>query len=71
MSATAIRDPQVQVRHERRPCALPGTLTLAELLTRAHEAVHMRGTAACPACGGSLAANLVDASCEDCGSRLS
>jgi hypothetical protein len=71
MSATAICEEQVQVRRERRPCARPGAPTLAQILTRAHEAVHARGAAACPVCGGTLAANLVDASCEDCGSRLS
>ena len=77
MSATAICEEQVQIRRERRPCVRRGAATLDhaatldQLLTRAHEAVHARGTAGCPVCGGALAANLVDASCDDCGSRLS
>jgi len=60
MSATGICEAPVAATH-----------TLGQLLTRAHEAAHARGTADCPVCGGTLAANLVDASCEDCGSRLS
>ena len=40
MSATAVCEEQVQVRRERRPCARPQGLTLAQLLARAHEAVH-------------------------------
>jgi hypothetical protein len=60
MSATAVCEPPVATR-----------LTLGELLTRAHEAGHAHGTAECPVCGGTLAANVADASCDDCGSRLS
>jgi hypothetical protein len=71
MSAAAVCEEQVQIRRERRPCAGPGAATLGQLLTRAHEAIHARGAADCPVCGGGLAANLVDASCDDCGSRLS
>lgn len=71
MIATAVCEEQVPVRRERRPCARPGAVTLGQILTRAHEAVHARGAADCPVCGGTIAATLVDASCEDCGSRLS
>ena len=71
MSATAVCDPQIQIRRERHPCALPGGITLGQLLTRAHEAAHVRGTADCPVCGGTLAAQELDARCRDCGSRLS
>jgi hypothetical protein len=71
MSATAVCDQQVQIRRERRPCALPGGITLGQLLTRAHEDVHARGAADCPVCGGTLAARGVHAHCDDCGSQLS
>ena len=53
MSATAVCEEQVQVRRERRPCGARG-ITLGQLLTRAHEGVHARGTADCPVCGGTL-----------------
>ena len=71
MSATAVCEEQVQPRRERRPCALPGGVTLGELLTRAHEDVQAYGSADCPVCGGTLAAASVGARCDDCGSRLS
>jgi hypothetical protein len=70
MSATAVCEEQVQVRRDRRPCALPGGITLGQLLTRAHEAVHSRGAADCPVCGGTLRPHGVDAACTSCGSRL-
>jgi hypothetical protein len=70
MSATAICEEQVQIRRERRPCARPGAATLAQLLTRAHEAVHTRGAADCPVCDGTLHPQGVDAQCTSCGSRL-
>ena len=70
MAATAVCDPQVQIRRERRPCALPGGVTLGQLLTRAHEGVHEHGTADCPVCGGALRLEGVDARCADCSSRL-
>lgn len=69
MSA-AVLENQSQVRRERRPCGGHGSVTLGQLLTRAHEAVRTSGTAACPVCGGHLAADGVDARCGDCGSRL-
>jgi hypothetical protein len=71
MAATAVCDEQIQIRRERRPCALPGGVTLGQLLTRAHEGVHARGAAECPVCGGTLAAHELDARCAGCGSRLS
>jgi hypothetical protein len=69
MSATAVCE-ELQVRRERRPCARPGAATLGQLLTRAHEAVHARGVADCPVCGGTLRPHGVDAQCTSCGSRL-
>ena len=59
MTATAVCD---------RPVAT--SLTLAQLLTRAHEEVHSRGKADCPVCGGTLLSNGADAQCTSCGSRL-
>jgi len=70
MSTAAICEPAVAVRRDRRPCAGPRGITLGQLLTRAHEDVHARGTAACPICGGSLQVDGVDARCADCSSRL-
>ena len=70
MSATAVCEEQVQLRRERRPWALPGGITLGQLLTRAHEDAHVRGSADCPVCEGVLAARGVDAECTSCGSRL-
>ena len=70
MSATAVCEETVQVRRERRPCAGPRGITLGQLLTRAHEAVHAGRAAACPMCGGELRAAGVDAECTSCGSRL-
>ena len=60
MSATAICEPPVVT-----------ALTFGQILTRAHEDAQASGAADCPVCGGTLAANLVDAACDDCGSRLS
>ena len=71
MSATAVCEEQVQIRRERRPCALPGGITLGQLLTRAHEDVQARGAAECPVCGGALALNRSVGRCQDCGSQLS
>jgi hypothetical protein len=71
MSATAVCEEQLQVRHERRPCALPAGVTLGQLLTRAHEAVHAHGSADCPVCGGGMRLAGHDASCASCGSLLS
>ena len=62
MSATAVCPEPAQRRAD---------LSLAQLLTRAHEDVRTRGVADCPLCGGTLAADAVDAHCEECGSRLS
>ena len=71
MSATATCEEQVQVRRERRPCAIARGITLGQLLTRAHEDVHAHGTADCPACGGVMERAGVQATCASCGSRLS
>lgn len=71
MSATAICEEQIQVRRERRPCARPGGITLAQLLTRAHEGVQARGTADCPVCGGDLKRADAHGVCSSCGSLLS
>ena len=46
-------------------------LTLGQLLTRAHEDAQANGKADCPACGGTLLSNGLDAACTSCGSRLS
>ena len=62
MMATAVCPEPVQLRAE---------LSLHELLTRAHEEVHVYGSAECPVCGGQLAAGESDAHCADCGARLS
>ena len=70
MSATAVCEEQVQIRRERRPCALPGGITLGQLLTRAHEGVLARGHADCPVCGGTLLSNGGDAECTSCGSQI-
>jgi tRNA(Ile2) C34 agmatinyltransferase TiaS len=43
---------------------------LGQLLERAHDGVHAHGTAACPACGGPLRAEGLEARCEACGTRL-
>jgi hypothetical protein len=59
MSATAIFDTQ-----------LASGVTLAQLLTRAHEDVQAHGKADCPVCGGTLLSHGVDAECADCSSRL-
>ena len=45
-------------------------ITLAQLLARAYEDVRASGKADCPACGGTLLSNGVDAECTSCGSRL-
>jgi tRNA(Ile2) C34 agmatinyltransferase TiaS len=45
-------------------------VTLAQLLTRAHEAAQAHGKADCPMCGGTLLSNGRDAECTSCGSRL-
>ncbi len=45
-------------------------VTLAQLLTRAHEAAQAHGKADCPMCGGTLLSNGPDAECTSCGSRL-
>ena len=68
MSATAVYEERVHVSRERLPWA--GTVTLAQLLARAHEGVQARGTADCPICGGQLTERALDSCCDDCGSRL-
>ena len=60
MSATAICDAPVATG-----------LSLGQLLTRAHEDAQANGKADCPACGGTLLSNGLDAACTSCGSRLS
>jgi DNA-directed RNA polymerase subunit RPC12/RpoP len=70
MSATAVYEEQVRVVYEPRRCAGPSGVSLGQLFTRAHEAVHAGRAAACPVCGGSLVEHGVHARCEDCGSRL-
>jgi tRNA(Ile2) C34 agmatinyltransferase TiaS len=45
-------------------------ITLAQLLTRAHEDVHAHGKADCPVCGGTLLSSGIEAACTSCGSRL-
>lgn len=60
MSPTAVCDP---------PAAT--ALTLAQLLTRAHEEVRKHGAGDCPVCGGVLRCSGTGASCGSCGSRLS
>ncbi len=59
MSATAVCEQPVAT-----------SLSLGELLARAHEDVHTRGVADCPVCGGALVQSGVDAECTVCGSRL-
>jgi hypothetical protein len=59
MSATAVCEP-----------AVGAMLTLAQILTRAHEEAQTHGTAECPVCEGTLEASGVDARCTSCGSRL-
>ena len=49
---------------------VPTSVTLAELLARAHEDVHEHGAAECPVCGGTLLLHGVDAECTSCRSRL-
>ena len=53
-------------------CETPLTtgITLGQLLTRAHEDVHVNDKADCPMCGGTLLSNGADAECTTCGSRL-
>jgi hypothetical protein len=71
MAATALFEEQIQMRRDRRPCDLTDGITLGQLLTRAHEAVHARGAADCPVCGGVLERRGVQAVCGSCGSSLS
>ena len=71
MAVTAVCEEQVQVRRERRPCLRPGGVTLAQLLTRTHNAVLSGVEADCPVCGGTLGAKDLEARCGDCGARLS
>jgi hypothetical protein len=70
MSATAVCEEQVQVRRERRPCARPQGLTLAQLLTRTHGALEAGTAVDCPVCGGAMQPSLLESECGDCGSRL-
>ena len=61
-----------EVRRERRPCNGPGRgITLAQLLSSAHEELTDRGVADCPVCSGEMESTLLAAECRDCGSRLS
>ena len=71
MSATAICDEQVQVRRERRPCAVSSGITIGQLLARAHEDVLARGTGVCPVCSSVMERAGAQAACASCGSRLS
>ena len=71
MNATAVCEEPVQVRRERRPCLRPGAVTLGQLLTRTHNAVLSGVEADCPVCGGTLVARDLEATCGDCGTRLS
>ena len=59
MSATAVYETPVATG-----------ITLRQLLTRAHEDVHVNGKADCPMCGGTLLSNGADAECTTCGSQL-
>lgn len=73
-TATAPCEEQVQGRRERRRCMGAGTrgVTLGQLLTQAHEAVHAHpdAHADCPVCGGVLEPHALEARCGGCGSRL-
>jgi tRNA(Ile2) C34 agmatinyltransferase TiaS len=70
MSAAAVCEEKVEVRRERRPCDQPHGVTLAQLLTRAHEAVHAGSATSCPVCGGPMRAAGAESRCSDCGARL-
>ena len=62
---------EVTVRRERRPCARPGGVTLAQVLKRAREAIEAGSVASCPMCGGAMELDGLDGRCGDCGTRLS
>ena len=67
----AVCEERAPARRDRRPCARPRGMTIGQLLTHTHEAVHASGAADCPMCGGALERHGHDACCGGCGTRLS
>ena len=71
MSALATREPVAAERPQRAeasPRLFDDGLTLEDKILGAWEDLVVEGRAACPVCGGSMAAG---SGCSDCGSELS
>jgi hypothetical protein len=68
--ATREREPVATERPQRgeRPRLFDDGVTLEDRILGTWEDLVVEGCAACPVCGGSIAAG---AGCEDCGSELS